>query len=156
VRLREHVAALVRHHLRLGFLVHEKQPLARDTVFGYLRECDPVEVDVTLLSACDRLATRGAKAEGAIEAHLALARRMLGDALRWREEGPPKPLLRGDELAQELGIAVGPRVGELLGALARAQYTGEVSTREQAIAFARACEPRGVRGDRREPTGSGG
>jgi putative nucleotidyltransferase with HDIG domain len=142
VRLREHVAALVRHHLRLGFLVHEPQPLARDTVFAYLRDCDPVEVDVTLLSVCDRLATRGSKAEEVIEAHMALARRMLGDALRWRQDGPPKPLLRGDELAQELGIALGPRVGELLEELSRAQYTGEVSTREQAVAFARSCESR--------------
>jgi poly(A) polymerase len=156
VRLREHVAALVRHHLRLGFLVHEKQPLARETVFEYLRECDPVEVDVTLLSICDRLATRGAKAEQAIEMHLALARGMLDDALRWREGGAPKPLLRGDELAQELGIALGPRVGELLEDLARAQYTGEVGTREQAIAFVRDREPRGARADRREPTTPGG
>jgi poly(A) polymerase len=142
VRLREHVAALVRHHLRLGFLVHEPQPLARDTVFAYLRDCDPVEVDVTLLSVCDRLATRGSKAEEAIEMHLALARRMLDDALRWHQHGPPKPLLRGDELAQELDIALGPRVGELLELLVRAQYTGEVTTREQAIAFVRSCESR--------------
>jgi poly(A) polymerase len=142
VRLREHVAALVRHHLRLGFLVHEPQPLARDTVFAYLRDCDPVEVDVTLLSVCDRLATRGSKAEEAIEAHIALARRMLDDALRWRQDGPPKPLLRGDELAHELGIALGPRVGELLEELSRAQYAGEVTTREQAVAFARSRESR--------------
>jgi poly(A) polymerase len=137
VRLREHVAALVRHHLRLGFLVHEPQPLARNTVFEYLSACDPVEVDVTLLSVCDRLATRGAKAEEAIEAHLGLARRMLCDALRWRENGPPQPLLRGDELAGELDIPLGPRIGELLEGLAQAQYSGEVRTREQAIAFAR-------------------
>jgi poly(A) polymerase len=137
VRLREHVAALVRHHLRLGFLVHDPQPLARDTVFDYLQSCDPVEVDVTLLSVCDRLATRGAKAEQAIAAHVTLARAMLGDALRWRREGPPRPLLRGDELARELGIPLGPHIGKLLGELARAQYTGEVDTREQAIAFAR-------------------
>jgi putative nucleotidyltransferase with HDIG domain len=137
VRLREHVAALVRHHLRLGFLVHEPQPLSADTVFSYLMTCDPVEVDVTLLSVADRLATRGAKAEQAIEAHLTLARRMLGDALRWRSEGPPTSLLRGDELAAELDIPLGPRVGEILGELVRAQYTGKVQTREQAIAFAR-------------------
>ncbi len=137
VRTREHVAALVRHHLRLGFLVHEPQPLARGTVFDYLQSCNPVEVDVTLLSLCDRLATRGAKAERAIAAHVALAQRILGDALRWRREGPPRPLLRGDELARELSIPLGPHVGELLGELARAQYTGEVGTREQAIAFAR-------------------
>jgi poly(A) polymerase len=148
VRLREHVAALVRHHLRLGFLVHEPQPLARGTVFAYLRDCSPVEVDVTLLSVCDRLATRGSKAEEAIETHMALARRMLGDALRWREDGPPKPLLRGDELARELDIPLGPRVGELLAALAQAQYTGEVSTREQAVAFARSCGPQPRAGSR--------
>jgi poly(A) polymerase len=149
VRLREHVAALVRHHLRLGFLVHEPQPLARDAVFAYLRECDPVEVDVTLLSVCDRLATRGSKAEEAIETHMALARRMLVDALHWREDGPPTPLLRGDELAHELDIPLGPRVGELLAALAQAQYTGEVSTREQAVAFARRREPGSRAGRRR-------
>ncbi len=137
VRLREHVAALVRHHLRLGFLVHESQPLARGTVYDYLHTCEPVEVDVTLLSVCDRLATRGAKAEQAIAAHVDLARRMLDDALRWHQAGAPKPLLRGDQLARELGIPPGPRVGELLAALVRAQYTGEVSTHEQALALTR-------------------
>ena len=83
-RLRGHVAALVRHHLRLGFLVHERQPLSRRTVFAYLRATDPVEVDVTLLSVADRLATRGDRAQEAIAAHLAVAEDMLGDALRWR------------------------------------------------------------------------
>ena len=61
-----------------------------------------------------------------------LARRMLDDALRWHADGPPKPLLRGDELARELASPLGPRVGELLEELACAQYAGEVTTREQA------------------------
>jgi poly(A) polymerase len=137
VRLREHVAALVRHHLRLGFLVHDPQPLARGTVYDYLRATEPVEVDVTLLSICDRLATRGAKADEAIAAHMRLARAILDDALRWRQRGAPEPLLRGDELALQLGIPLGPRVGELLAGLTRAQYTGSVTTREQALAFLR-------------------
>jgi hypothetical protein len=131
------VAALVRHHLRLGFLVHEPQPLARRTVFAYLRACSPVEVDVTLLSIADRLATRGDRAQEAVRAHLAVARGMLADALRWRAEGPPKPLLRGDELAGALGIATGPRVGELLEQLAEAQYAGELESRDQALDYAR-------------------
>jgi poly(A) polymerase len=136
-RLRGHVAALVRHHLRLGFLVHEPQPLARRTVFAYLHACQPVEVDVTLLSMLDRLATRGDRAEEAIGAHMELARTMLPDALRWRAQGAPKPLLRGDELAGELGIAAGPRLGELLVELSEAQYAGEVSTRAAAVEHAR-------------------
>jgi putative nucleotidyltransferase with HDIG domain len=135
-RLRAHVAALARHHLRLGFLVHEPQPLSRRTVFAYLRACSPVEVDVTLLSIADRLATRGERAQESIEAHLRVADGLLTDALRWRAEGPARPLLRGDELARELAIPTGPRVGDLLERLAEAQYAGELSTHEHALAYA--------------------
>jgi len=137
-RLRAHVAALVRHHLRLGFLVHEPEPLQRRAVFGYLCATSPVEVDVTLLSVADRLATRGDRAAESIDAHLRLARAMLDDALRWRSEGPPQALWRGDELAAELGIPTGPRIGQLLRELAAAQYAGEVATRQDALSHARA------------------
>jgi poly(A) polymerase len=136
-RLRDHVAALVRQHLRLGFLVHEPQPLARRTVFAYLRACEPVEVDVTLLSIADRLATRGARSEQAIEAHLSLARSTLADALRWHAEGAPAAQWRGDELARELDLTPGPRLGELLEELAQASYAGEIASRAQALEHAR-------------------
>lgn len=136
-RLRAHVAALARHHLRLGFLVHER-PLGARVVYRYLKTCDPVEVDVTLLSIADRLATRGRKAQEAIAKHLELARELLGPALAWRRNGPPRVPVRGDELADALGIARGPRLGELLAELAEAAYAGEVTTREQAIEHARA------------------
>jgi poly(A) polymerase len=136
-RLRAHVAALVRNHLRLGFLVHEPQPLERRTVYSYLRACEPVEVDVTLLSIADRLATRGDGAQEAIDVHMRVALPLLGDALRWRTEGLAPALWRGDELANELGIDVGPRVGQLLEELAEGQYVGELTTREQALAYAR-------------------
>ncbi|HEY1450688.1 MAG TPA: HD domain-containing protein, partial [Solirubrobacteraceae bacterium] len=137
-RLRAHVAALVRNHLRLGFLVHEPQPLARRTVFSYLQATSPVEVDVTLLSIADRLATRGDRAQEAIDAHLHVAKGMLADALSWHEHGPDQPLLRGDELGAQLGIELGPRIGELLSELAEAQYAGEIATREQALAYLQA------------------
>jgi len=135
-RLRAHVATLVRHHLSLGFLVHEHQPLARRTVFAYLQATSPVEVDVTLLSVADRLAARGERAAESVDAHMALARSMLADALRWRADGPPPPLWRGDELAAELRIPTGPGLGEILGELTAAQYAGEISTSEQALSHA--------------------
>ncbi|MGA8365013.1 MAG: HD domain-containing protein [Solirubrobacteraceae bacterium] len=137
-RLRAHVAGLVRHHLRLGFLVHRpERPLARRTVFDYLQATAPVEVDVTLLSAADRLATRGDRAEESIDAHMCLVGPMLAAALDWRAHGPPAPFWRGDELADRLEIPTGPRLGEILRELAAAQYAGEVSTREQAFTHAR-------------------
>jgi poly(A) polymerase len=135
-RLRAHVAALTRHHLRVGFLVRER-PLPARVEYRYLKACEPVEVDVTLLSVADRLATRGRRSDEAIAKHLVLARELLGPALAWREHGPPPALVRGDELADALGIARGPRLGRLLAELEEAAYAGEVATREQAVAYAR-------------------
>jgi poly(A) polymerase len=135
-RLRSYVAALTLHHLRLGFLVHER-PLSRRAVHAYLRACEPVEVEVTILSVADRLATRGDRADEAIADHLELARELLGEALRWRAEGPPRPLLRGDDLATELGIEPGPQLGVLVAELEAAQFAGEVTTPREAIAHAR-------------------
>ena len=137
-RLRSHVAALTRHHLRLGFLVHD-MPLDRRAIYRYLVACEPVEADVTLLSVADRLATRGRKADEAIARHLELARQVLAEALARRVAGPQPPLVRGDELADELGIARGPRLGELLAQIAEARFAGEVSTRDEALALARAA-----------------
>ncbi len=135
-RLKAHVSKLTLEHLRLGFLVHE-QPLTPEAFYGYLTESQPVEVDVTLLSLSDRLATRGRKAEQAIVAHQQLALEVLTEALRWREQGPPEPLLRGDQLASELGIEHGPVLGELLAAIAEAQYCGTVTDQAGAIALGR-------------------
>ena len=136
VDLRRHVAALTRHHLRPGFLVHHR-PLDPRTVHGYLKATEPVEVDTLLLSVADRCATRGRKADEAIEKHLGLVRELLPPALDWHDHGPPAPLVRGDELARELGITPGPDLGRLLAEIAEAQYAGEVSTRDEAIRYAR-------------------
>ena len=135
-RLRAFVGALARHHLVLGFLVHSR-PLSRRDVYRYLKHTSPVEVEVTVLSCADRLATRGKNAEPAIAAHLELARELMAEALDWRAAGPPRPPLRGDELAAELGIEPGAEIGELLAQLEEAAYAGEARSREEALELAR-------------------
>ena len=135
-RLSRFLEGLTRTHLALGFLVHER-PLDRAAVYRYLTRTSPVEVEVTLLSCADRLATRGRKADEAIAAHLELARELMEAALAWRVDGPPTPPLRGHELARELGIAPGPELGRLLRRLEEAAFTGEASDREQAVELAR-------------------
>jgi poly(A) polymerase len=136
-RFSRFLEGLTRHHLLLGFLVHER-PLGRRAVYRYLKQTASVEVEVTLLSCADRLATRGRKAETAIAAHLELARELMGAALEWRDTGPPAPPVRGDELARELGIRPGPALGRLLERLEEATFAGEVHDRAQAMELARA------------------
>jgi putative nucleotidyltransferase with HDIG domain len=137
--LTRHLQDLTLHHLRLGFLVHEA-PLPPRRVHEYLRATEPVGADVTLLTIADRLSARGSgpfATEEAIEAHLILAREMLAAALDWRRHGPPRPLLRGDELAAVLDIPEGPELGELLAELEAAQYAGEISSQDGAVELAR-------------------
>jgi putative nucleotidyltransferase with HDIG domain len=134
-RLMNHVAALTRHHLRLGFLVHER-PLSRRAVYGYLEKCDAVGVDVTVLSVADRLATRGRNHEAATAAHVELARTMMPDALAWRASRP-RPPIAGDALARALGLTPGPQLGRLLDELTAAQYAQELDGEAAVLAHAR-------------------
>ncbi|MGN6253739.1 MAG: HD domain-containing protein [Solirubrobacterales bacterium] len=134
-RLTQHLQGLALHHLRLGFLIAE-MPLPARRVHAYLRATEPVAVDVTLLTVADRLSARGSgpiAAPEMVAAHLQLAREMIAAALDWRREGPPQPLLRGDELAAELGIEPGPELGSALAELEAAQYAGEVTDRAGAL-----------------------
>jgi len=134
-KLSQHLQALALHHLRLGFLIPEI-PLSPRRVHAYLRATEPVAVDVTLLTVADRLSARGKgpiASPEMVAAHLELAREMIAAALDWRREGPPQPLLRGDEVAAELGIEPGPELGSALAELEAAQYAGEIADREGAL-----------------------
>jgi poly(A) polymerase len=136
-RLSAYLESLTLNHLRLGFLVHAR-PLSRREVYEYLRGTQPESVDVTLLTIADRLATQGERTkQDAIDAHLGLAREMIGEALEWRREGPPRSPIRGDELAKELGIEPGPRLGSLIEEIEAARFAGEVNSRDDAVALAR-------------------
>ena len=134
-KLTQHLQGLALHHLRLGFLIPE-MPLPPRRVHAYLRATEPVAVDVTLLTVADRLSARGSgpiAAPEMVAAHLQLAREMITAALDWRRQGPPEPLLRGDEIAAELGIEPGPELGSALAELEAAQFAGEVADREGAL-----------------------
>jgi putative nucleotidyltransferase with HDIG domain len=137
-KLSSHLQGLALHHLRLGFMVHQR-PLGREAVYDYLSATEPVAVDVTLLTAADRQAARGEgpiASDEMIEAHLELVREVLPDAVAWHRE-PPKPPVNGDEIAAEIGLRPGPEMGEILERLRRASYTREISGRDEAIALAR-------------------
>jgi poly(A) polymerase len=127
------VSALTRHHLRLGFLVHER-PLSRRAAWSYMTATTPYAADVTLLTVADRLATRGENAEAAIAAHLEVAEDMLDQVF---SHVPGPPLVRGDEVAGALGREPGPWLAPVLAQLEEERYTGDVRTAEEAIERAR-------------------
>jgi hypothetical protein len=71
-----------------------------------------------------------------VATHLELTRELIDEALAWRAD-PPRPPIRGDELARELGLPPGPAIGSLLQTLEEASFAGEISSPGDAIGLAR-------------------
>ena len=132
-RLRAHVAALARHHLRLGFLVHER-PLSRRAGAPLPRR---------LRSGRGRRDAAGRSPTGSPRAAASTRRRSPGTwrsrcrCSATRSRGTPTGRRRRSCAAtswpRSSGIEPGPRLGELLAAIAEAQYAGEVVTPAQAV-----------------------
>jgi tRNA nucleotidyltransferase/poly(A) polymerase len=128
-------ALLVAEHLRLGFMVHDR-PLDRRDAYRYLRATTPYTEASIVVSLADRFATRGVRArQSYVRAHAETADELLSVVAELEREERP-PLLRGDEIAELTG-AEGPRIGELVDALAEEQAAGTVRTRDEAVAFVR-------------------
>jgi len=132
------VVALVRHHLRPGFLAANFPPGDR-ALYRLFRDLGPMLPALAVLALADRRATRGPQVPPeAFERAEALSRLLLE---RWGRPDDPmahlRPLVDGNLLMRTLDLAPGPQVGRLLALLHEAQAVGEVTTREDALALAR-------------------
>jgi poly(A) polymerase len=124
---------LVAEHLRLGFMVHDR-PIDRRDGYRYLKATAPHTHASVVVSLADRFATRGVRARQAyVRAHTETADELL-QVVAELESEDREPLLRGDEISEMTG-ATGPRIGQLVAALAEEQAAGAVTTRDEAVAF---------------------
>ncbi|MHB9149342.1 MAG: HD domain-containing protein, partial [Thermoleophilia bacterium] len=131
------IRAVVERHLDIGFLQHEHPTPPREVV-RFLWRSGPWEPEVIMVSAADRLATRGPRTQDAsIDAHLRTARDLM-DAWRSRQEKgvPPLPL-DGEVLMAELDLEPGPVLGRVLREVRLGWEAGELSGRDAALALAR-------------------
>ncbi len=129
-RFEEFLAALVRQHLRLGFLVRE-MPLTRRALVRFRHAVEPFVFEAIALSLADRMATRGERTPPqSLARHFRIARDVFGDA-----PAPPRRLLHGDEIMDLLGLSEGAAVGRALDVLQEEIDCGLVTTPEQARAF---------------------
>lgn len=139
----ERVAYLVRNHLRLVNAPHMRPA----TLKRFLREDG---IDELL-----ELARLDATAAGGDLQYYDFCRAQL--AALSHEEMRPAPLLNGDDLIA-LGHRPGPRLGEILHSLEEAQLEGVLTTRAEALAWAKRQPPSpdadATRGA--EPRGEGG
>jgi putative nucleotidyltransferase with HDIG domain len=129
---------IVRHHMR-PLLLADQERVSSRAVYRFFRDTDDAGVDVLLHALADHRATYAPDAEDDRWPRLvALAARMLADYYERAEERvAPPPLLDGYDLLREFGLEPGPQIGELLEAVREAQVSGEVRTRDEALALVR-------------------
>ena len=126
-RVRAIVVMCVAEHLQLGFLVH-RQPLSLRRIDAYVRRTHTAPVEMILLSAADRLATRGPRShEIQITRHLDLARQVMHAYLDLQRREPITSPVPGDVLAARLGRSPGPWLGEVLAEIRAAQLGGPIT-----------------------------
>ena len=131
------VEAMVRHHLRPTQMSQNELP-SRRAIYRYFRDTGEAGIDILFLSLADHLATRGPHLNLAQwRGHAQIVEYVL--AQRFQEESlvtPPK-LVNGHDLINIFGMSPGPELGQLLEAVREAQASGEIATRDEALAYVR-------------------
>ena len=136
------IAKMVKHHLRPNNMSKEVELPTPRAVHRYFRDLGDAAIDTVYLALADYLATNGPAVS--LE-HWSSHARMMGHILQSAAQQPVPTgqdrLLNGHDLIEHLGVAPGPLVGELLEKIIEAQSTGEIHTREEALALAQESLP---------------
>ncbi len=135
----DHLYLAIAHHMRLHFLAQNNFPPSRRAIYRFFRSTGKAGVDVCLVSLADTLATYGPELpEDIWKNELAVCRALLEAWWEKPEESVhPLQLLNGNDLQVSLGLEPGPLIGRLLNELHEAQASGEVTTRDEALGYAR-------------------
>jgi tRNA nucleotidyltransferase/poly(A) polymerase len=105
-------------------------------IYRFLRDSEEAAPGILLLSTAIALAV-GVEQDFWGE-QIQAVRRILNEYFaQGGKSSRRKALVKGDEIAQELGISPGPEIGHILSVIAEAQAVGEVVTRAEAIELAR-------------------
>jgi poly(A) polymerase len=127
------VQLMTEHHMRPGYLVGEEMPTHR-AIYRYFRATAEVGIDTLFLGLADHLAARGPTLDpDEWRKHTETVQYMLDKWFQEQATVVPIKLIDGHTLIDDLGLAPGPQIGELLEAVREAQAAGEIETAEEAL-----------------------
>lgn len=133
----ELVETEVSNHLRPAQMTQSDLP-SRRAVYRLFRDTHGAGIDVLFLALADYLATHGARLDEAGWSRQArLVDHVLEEGRRQEVAAAPLKLIDGNELMRAFALPPGPLLGRLLASVREAQATGEVGSREDALALVR-------------------
>jgi len=131
------VEIMVRSHLRPGQMSHDKLP-SQKAIYRYFRDTGKAGIDILFLSMADHLATRGPRLNLAQwREHAQMVEYVLSEHFEQKSLTPVPKLVNGRDLISTFGMSQGPEIGKLLEIIHEAQAAGELTTKQEAMAYIR-------------------
>jgi len=131
------VAAVVRHHLRPVQINRDGEPPTRRAIYRYYRDTGDAAIDTLFFSLADHLAARGKNLDmDNWRQHTAMVEYILAQRCAQEEVTTSPAFINGYDIINSFGLKPGPEVGRLLEAVREAHACGEISTRDEALAYA--------------------
>jgi poly(A) polymerase len=131
------VESLVYHHLRPAQMANDELPTQR-AIYRYFRDTDEAGIDILFLALADYLASRGPLASmEEWRKHCQLINYILAEHDKQQAKILPVKLIDGNDIMNTFDLAPGQLIGKLLAMVNEAHASGELSTREEALALVR-------------------
>jgi poly(A) polymerase len=129
------VESLVYHHLRPAQMANEELPTQR-AIYRYFRDTGEASIDILLLALADYLASRGPLASmEEWRKNCQLINYILEEHDKQQAKILPVGLIDGHDIMNSFDLAPGQLIGKLLAMVNEAHASGELSTREEALAL---------------------
>ena len=126
---------MIKYHIYPSSLVTAPD-VNEKAMMRFVRKMGEDAIDIITLAKADRLSARGqAITDEMVETNLANLDKLQNFYLEKKDAVVIKKLLNGNEIMQVLKIKAGPQLGEIIDKLYEAQLNGEITTKDEALAF---------------------
>lgn len=132
----EYVVKMVKFHIYPSHVVGSPG-ITEKIYMRFIRKMDNDVIDIITLAMADRLSARGVEiTDEIVEKNINNLMALLEYYLKIKDDLKPLPkLISGEEIMEALNIAPSKELGEIIKAIKDSQLAGEITTKEEALAF---------------------
>ena len=132
----EYSSKMIKYHIYPSHVISAPE-LNEKIYMRFIRKMENDAIDVIALASADRLSARGEViTDEIVNKNIGGLNALLNFYLSVRDELEPLPkLLSGEEIMELLNIKPSKELGKIVDSIKEAQLSGEIVTKEQAIAF---------------------
>lgn len=132
----DYIAKMIKYHIYPSHVI--QAPNLNEKIYmRFVRKMENEVIDVIILAMADRLSARGAEiTDDIVGKNINNLQSLLDFYLNIKDDLKPLPkLLSGEDIMEILQLSPSPKLGEIIKAMQEAQLSGEITSREEALAF---------------------